>query len=112
MTSPVRRKPCLSGPLVAAVATAAAGAGAGAGPFAATTVVELAEPPGLKVAMAQVSECGANATSSPFMPDTRRPFTAVDPEPCSMLSEPTARVKGPPLFSMCTRNWEGAFSTV
>src|SRR5712691_4022638 len=76
---------------VAAVAT-----GAGGGDAVATEVAGVAPVFGRKVPTSQLSLCGANATSSPFMPVTRRPLTAVLPAPRSVLSGCKARVKRPP----------------
>src|SRR6266571_5105343 len=66
---------------IAAVAT-----GAGAGEAVATEVAGVAPVFGRNVLTSQVSLCGANATSSPFIPVTRRPLTAVLPAPRRELS--------------------------
>ena len=66
----------------------------------AANLVEFGTPLGLKFPISQVSECGTKVMSSPRIPVTSRPLIAVEPEPCSMWSEPTASVKGPPEFLM------------
>ena len=54
---------------------------------AAATEAAGAEPVlGRKVPTSQRSLCGAKATLSPFIPVTRRPLTAVLPEPRRVLS--------------------------
>ena len=81
------------------------GAGAAEG-----ATVELDSVPALgeKEPRLQVSLRGAKVTLSPFMPVTSLPLTAVEPDPRRVLSEATARVKGPPLFWTCTRNCGGS----
>lgn len=101
-----------TGFVVAADSTVAAGArltdslagGAGGALIAIEVegaVCDVGEEPdlGWSVATSQCSLCGVKATLSPFIPVTRRPFTAVPPEPRSELSGSTARVNGPPEFS-------------
>src|SRR5260370_26478522 len=80
-------------PGVAAVAT-----GTGAGDAVATEVAGVAPVFGRNMLTSQVSLCGAKATSSPFIPVTRRPLTAVLPAPRREVSGSSARVKGPPEF--------------
>lgn len=75
-------------------------AGAGAGDAVATVAEGAASAFDRNVPTSQVSLCGANVTSSPFIPVTKRPFTAVDPDPRKELSGCSERVKGPPEF--CT----------
>ena len=83
----------------------AGGAGGAGGALVAIevegAVCDVGEEPdlGWSVATSQCSLCGVKATLSPFIPVTRRPFTAVPPEPRSELSGSTARVNGPPEFS-------------
>src|SRR5258708_21816062 len=86
--------------------------GAGAGEAVATEVAAVAPVFGRKAPKSQVSVCGANATSSPFIPVTRRPWTAVLPAPRRELSGSRARVKGPSEFCTWMRNVLGAFSTL
>jgi hypothetical protein len=77
---------------------AAVAMGAGTGEALATEAAGAAPVLGRKVPTSQRSLCGVKATFSPFIPVTRRPLTAVLPEPRKLLSGWTARVKGPPEF--------------
>src|SRR5260370_37625709 len=79
-------------------AAAAVAMGAGAGEAVATEAAGAAPDAGRNVPTSQRSLCGAKATLSPFIPVTRRPLTAVLPEPRRLLSGWRARVKGPPEF--------------
>src|ERR1700682_4571447 len=73
-------------------------AGAGVAGEVATEVTDVAPVFGPNVPTSQVSLCCANATSSPFIPVTRRPLTVVLPAPRKELSCCSARVNGPPEF--------------